>query len=739
MHGIGEGTAGEGTAGGASTGAPTTRRAAGLGDAVGLFGVVLLGYLAGAVLAWNAFGSEVGPAFFYPSAGVTVAAMILTRRSRWPAVVAAIVVGEIVVDVFFGNPAWVAAGYSLANVVEPLVGASAVLAWCGGRPDLRERRDLTAFLIGACILGPVAGGLIGGTVTSLSFGTGWPDDVAHWWAGDALGVLVIATPILLWTRQKDVIAARPVETAAVLMLTTGIGIAAFWTDAPPSTFILPLLAWAALRLNMLGASLAGAVTAFVATIMASKGRGAFADMDVSPANQLALTQLFVGIVVTVSLLIAQEAAARIQAVRERETERRERMRLEGLSELAQQLSAALNPDDIGCALQDHVINEAGAKSLNLGLLTADGRRLEWVAMAGYPAEVMAQFGEGVDLDDHLVATDVVKTGRPVLVPNQSDYQRLYGAGVRWLKANNAQSLIGWPLSAGGKPFGSLVMMWPDEQSFDPGQLAYISAVATMVSQALVRARIYADEHARAAVLQSAILPTSVGEMPGVEVSVNYEPADLAQGLGGDWFDVMTLPKNRMYVAVGDVMGHGLAAVEDMAQLRSAGRALAHQGLPPAQVLAELNGFTRHASQSRFATMAVAVFEPQSGTLSYCTAGHPPPLLRRADTGEVIILSDTHGPVLGPLAETSFTGASVQISPGDILVMYTDGLVERRGTDIGAGIDRARSIISGWGPQTSLQEHCNALQETMAPRPRNDDVCIIAVRFDDESVTGNSSQ
>src|SRR5690606_24269036 len=129
-------------------------------------------------------------------------------------------------------------------------------------------------------------------------------------------------------------------------------------------------------------------------------------------------------------------------------------------------------------------------------------------------------------------------------------------------------------------------------------------------QALVRARVYADEHARAAVLQAAVLPTSPAEIPGLEVAVSYEPADDVQGLGGDWYDVLEIRSGRTYFAVGDVVGHGLPAVEDMAQLRSAGRALALQGLSPARVLAELNAFTRHASNGKFATMNVAVFDPR---------------------------------------------------------------------------------------------------------------------------------
>lgn len=257
-------------------------------------------------------------------------------------------------------------------------------------------------------------------------------------------------------------------------------------------------------------------------------------------------------------------------------------------------------------------------------------------------------------------------------------------------------------------------------------------MTTLVSQALVRARIYEDEHARAAVLQSALVPDSAGSTGGLDVCVVYEPADVAEGLGGDWYDVLSLPKDRLYLAVGDVVGHGLPAVEDMAQLRTAGRALAHHGLPPAQLLADLNAFTRHVSHGKFATMVVAILDVTSGELSYGSAGHPPPLLRRAATGEVFRLSDTAGAVLGPMAETSYVEGSLQVCPNDILVMYTDGLVERRGMDIEAGISTAERMIAEWQADSALAGNCEVLRERLAPEPRADDLCMIAIRFPGES-------
>src|SRR5690242_8296275 len=118
---------------------------------IGLFCLVALPYAAGAAWYRSAFGAALSPSFFAP-AGVTVAAMLLTRRSLWPVIVAAIVLAELVVDLSYGVNVLVAAGWAVANSVEPVVGASLLLAWRGGPPDLRVREDLARFLAGACVL-----------------------------------------------------------------------------------------------------------------------------------------------------------------------------------------------------------------------------------------------------------------------------------------------------------------------------------------------------------------------------------------------------------------------------------------------------------------------------------------------------------------------------------------------------------------------------------------------------------
>jgi integral membrane sensor domain MASE1 len=209
-----------------------------------LFAAVFLGYAAGAQLAVIAFGaSELGPAFF-PPAGVTVAAMLLTRRAQWPVIVAAIVLAEMAVDLHAVYAHTAIAGYAVANSVEPLLGASVVLALCKGVPDLRLRKDLFFFVAGACLAGPMVGGLIGGATVAAHFDVWWPGAALRWFASDAIGALVVGAPILLWRKQFHVLRERPVEAVGILGTTGALSWMAIWTGISPALLILPTLAWA---------------------------------------------------------------------------------------------------------------------------------------------------------------------------------------------------------------------------------------------------------------------------------------------------------------------------------------------------------------------------------------------------------------------------------------------------------------------------------------------------------------
>ena len=386
---------------------------------------VFLAFTFGAVLSWESFGSTAGPSFFYPSAGVTAAALMLSRRALWPAIAVAVVAAEVLVDSLYGNPLVLSVAFAVSNVVEPVVGALLVLAWCSGPPDLRKRRDFVAFIVGACVAGPLVGGLIGGTASSFVNDRPWLSTALTWWSGDALGVLVMASPILLWSYQSSSLRRRPWDVAALLVVTVLLSLATFWAHFAPSILILPALTWAAFRVGMLGASIAGAMAAFLINIMATRGEGPFSHQGLSPSQQVVITQTYLAVIIVVAMLIAQEAAGRASAMAEREVERRERLRLESLSRLAQQLSAALTPVDIGEALINQVLNEAGASALSLGLVAEDGRKLEWVAASGYPAAMLEGARNGVDLSERTAANEAIRSAAPVAFGDAGAFAAAY--------------------------------------------------------------------------------------------------------------------------------------------------------------------------------------------------------------------------------------------------------------------------------------------------------------------------
>lgn len=419
-------------------------------DAV-LISAVFLTFTAGAFLSWESFGSTEGPSFFYPSAGVTAAALMLNRRALWPAIAVAVFAAEMMVDTVYQNPPLLSVAFAVSNLVEPLVGALLVLAWCSGPPDLRNRRDFIAFIAGACVVGPFVGGLIGGTASAVVGGKPWFSTALTWWSGDALGVLVLASPILLWQYQSSILRRRPWDVAALLVVTVLLSVATFWANFAPSILILPVLAWAAFRVGMIGASIGGAVAAFLVNIMSTRGEGPFSHQGLSPTQQIVLTQFFLAVIIVVSMLIAQEAAGRASAVAEREAERRERLRLESLSRLALELSAALTAEDIGQALVNQVLNEAGASAISLGLVSSDGQKLEWVAGAGYPAAMVEQARRGVDLNERTLANDAIRSAAPVAFRDAADFAAAYPERAYWLRLGGAEAIVNWPLAAGGGP------------------------------------------------------------------------------------------------------------------------------------------------------------------------------------------------------------------------------------------------------------------------------------------------
>jgi serine phosphatase RsbU (regulator of sigma subunit) len=427
--------------------------------------------------------------------------------------------------------------------------------------------------------------------------------------------------------------------------------------------------------------------------------------------------------------MAETTSRALERARLREAERREHARVEALAELTRLLAAALTPEAIGEVVANRVRAAVGdADGLGLGVISQDGRRLAWITTAGVAGEVPGRLPD-LPMDVPAAATDAARMGHPVIIRTPDEYAQCYPGPDTPAIVALGSSWLTWPLWVGTAPVGAIGLTWRHPQQFEPGQLAFVAAVADLVAQALVRARVYADEHALAVVLQRAVTPTTAAVIPGLEIGASYRQAGTAQLVGGDWYDAMALPGRRAYLAVGDVVGHGLTAAEDMTQLRNAGRTLAIAGYQPASILEELARVTDWATSGKFATVAAAIIEPDLSLVTYATAGHPPILIRRAKTGTVEIPPPAEGPALCLPSDQDcpqYTQGQTSFDVGDIMLMYTDGLIERRGEDLEEGIARVVERLRAWQPGVPLGGLCDGLIASLGAEPQLDDMCVLAI-------------
>jgi hypothetical protein len=237
-------------------------------------------------------------------------------------------------------------------------------------------------------------------------------------------------------------------------------------------------------------------------------------------------------------------------------------------------------------------------------------------------------------------------------------------------------------------------------------------------------RLAQREHEIVVELQRSMLGR-VDPIPGLPVDVTYRTADRGLQVGGDWYDVVGLPNHRVVLIVGDVVGHNVEATATMGQLRSAVRAVAPTCVDPAWLLAQADGFADHIDGARYATLACSVLDTRSGELAYACAGHPPPLLV-GDNGAARYLFGGRGP---PLTRSWCSGresARDRLEPGDALVMYTDGLYERR-DDPADGLTRLRDIAVGLHQLPVAQMGERLVDEMLSGSPTEDDVCVLIVR------------
>jgi serine phosphatase RsbU (regulator of sigma subunit) len=241
----------------------------------------------------------------------------------------------------------------------------------------------------------------------------------------------------------------------------------------------------------------------------------------------------------------------------------------------------------------------------------------------------------------------------------------------------------------------------------------------------LRVRAAEERHVRLA-LRDAILPDPGGaiELPGSRVTVRYVPAEQSTRLGGDWYEAATLPDGRVLLAVGDVSGHGLPSIAHMAQLRHALVGLAMTGERTDRLLAWLNDLVLHRLEDTTATAVVGHLDPGNGEFTWSQAGHPAPILVRG--GSARQLRPPCGTVLGASGEWPYGVARLTLRTDDLLLLFTDGLVERRHRDIDEGVSLALATARGIR-RDDLDAGLDHLIESIGGPNPDDDTCVLAVR------------
>ncbi len=273
------------------------------------------------------------------------------------------------------------------------------------------------------------------------------------------------------------------------------------------------------------------------------------------------------------------------------------------------------------------------------------------------------------------------------------------------------------------PAGTLVAVRGAYQDVSAQYHTEVALAATVDQLASTEVRA-AEERDLALRLQQAIIPLSsdLTERAGLDVAARYRPAASDHLVSGDWYDTVLLPDGQVLLAVGDIAGHGIDAVTGMVALRNGLRALAVTGAGPAALLSWLNQAAYHLTTD-MATAICGRYDPKTRVLRWARAGHLPPVLVRG--GRAAPLAEPPGPLLGALATAEYAEESTTLLPGDMLLLFTDGLVERRQQTIDQALAAFLDVASHPGPDASQLAD---LLLARATSDTGDDACLITVRI-----------
>ncbi|MFF4304975.1 SpoIIE family protein phosphatase [Streptomyces sp. NPDC001601] len=392
------------------------------------------------------------------------------------------------------------------------------------------------------------------------------------------------------------------------------------------------------------------------------------------------------------------------------------------------LAHASSVQEVIDVLKDtHGIPNLGATSLVMGLVEAGRIRL----VAEGPAGSFVPGTRITRIDEPYPMGEVVRTLAPRFIESPEEFAE--GYPILWphitdLRITSAAYL---PLIAQARPIGAMGLLYNDRLGFSTEERAVLVALGSSIAQSLQRAMLFEQEKDLAQGLQQAMLPRTIPSVPGADVAVRYRSAaaggSLGRDIGGDWYDLIPLPGGRVGAVIGDVQGHDTHAAAVMGQLRIVLRAYAAEGHAPATVMARASVFLDELDTDRFATCLYAEADLATGVVQVVRAGHIDPLVRTLDGGCRRVPVEGGLP-LGLSAEfhsLEYPVSTLELDPGETLLLCTDGLVEQPGKDLGDGIRTLAEQVAK-GPD-DVRELADLLIEIADEQGGDDDVALLLLR------------
>ena len=640
----------------------------------------------------------------WPPTGIAVAALLLFGTRLWPGIALAAFIVNLPI-----TPSPLAAAVTAAgNTIAPIV-VVWILHEVGFRTELDRIRDVVTLLVVAP-MGMAVSATIGATTLLVSNEITQPEywqTWSVWWAGDSMGVLVVAPLLLIIWNQAHGRYPSPkpialLELFGVLCILVVVSLLAVTADVSVLFLVLPIVGWAAWRFQLWGAAPAALLVSSAATWAAVQNRGPFQGEDL--LDRMITLQGFNATVAFTAFFLAALVAER---ARSREALERGSAELEVRVE---QRTKELSDANLRLRGSERQLAEAHEMA-RIG-------RWEWDVGTGTVTWSEEMFRiHGAEPGAFPVTFE-----RAMAFVHEDDRTRIR-EDVEALLAGRAKNKA---------PDIEYRIVLPDGEIRNIHARSKISATINGapvrllgIVQDVTELRAFEREHRIADTLQHALLPASFPDVEGAEVAARYVPAETGLAAGGDWFDVIPIGGGRVALVIGDVAGHGLEAASLMGQLRLAVRAYALEGHPPGVVAERTDALLHEVAPDEMATLLLVVLDVEALAATIVSAGHPPPIVISADGAGLLPVASA--PPLGLGSHGPFPESTVMVDAGATLLLYTDGLIDRPDLPIDDGIRRLLAVAEA-DADVAIVGICDGILGAMVSGDASDDIALLALRL-----------